>query len=178
MAFLTLHLSNHNHKQVVYDNVETNLGSCYNTTTGLFTVPVDGTYVFIWHAVADTDGSGYCHLLLYRNGAQRQITAFADSRGSSGGTDAASNSAVLTLNTGDTVGIRTGDCGYLYGREFTSFSGFKIWSMILSTIYRFYEVNDNKRHDINYVVVIVADHTIDFVWLYMYFFFLLCSLLR
>ena len=63
---------------------------------------------------------------LYRNGVRLQITAEADSRGRADGYDAASNSAVLVLVVGDTVGIRTGGCGHLFSRPWTSFSGFKI----------------------------------------------------
>ena len=113
-ALLTSVLSNHHNKPVIYDVIETNEGSGYNTLTGIFTASVEGTYVFMWHAVTDTRGIGFCLLYLYRNGARLQLTANADSRTRTDGTDNASNSAVLTLNTGDTVGIRTYDgCNYL-----------------------------------------------------------------
>ena len=124
---MTVGPTNYNSKPVVYGNVETNMGSGYNKSTGLFTAPVAGTYVFIWHVMTYKTGSGYCYLYLYRNGAQLQFTAYADVRGRTDGNDAGSNSAILNLNTGDTVGIRTyGGCGYLYGSEYTSFSGFII----------------------------------------------------
>ena len=72
-------------------------------------------------------GSGYyCQLYLYRNGAKLNFVAEANSYGRSSGYDSASNSAVLTLSIGDTVGIKTETCYYLYARPFTSFSGFKI----------------------------------------------------
>ena len=112
---------------MIYDEVETNKGSGYDATTGIFTAPVEGTYVFIWQVVTQNSGIGYCDLDLYKNGSRHLIMSRADSRGRVGGTsDAASNSAVLTLNTGDTVGIRAGSCDYVYGRPYTSFSGFKI----------------------------------------------------
>ena len=127
-ALLTSALSNHNQKHVIYDVVETNEGSGYNTSTGLFTAPVAGTYVFIWHAMTYAHATGFktCYLYLHKNYKLLYFTAFADSVGRNGGNDAASNSAVLTLNAGDTVGIRTAECGNLYRRPYTSFSGFKL----------------------------------------------------
>ena len=126
IAHLTSPLSTHHDKPVIYDAVETNEGSGYNTSTGLFTAPVAGTYVFMWHAMTLNIGSGYCVLILYRNDALLKFRAEADSRMRTGGNDAASSSAILTMNNGDTVGIKTGTCGYLFGRQWTSFSGFKI----------------------------------------------------
>ena len=126
-AKLRFRRSDHHNKPVIYDVVETNTGSGYSTTTGILTAPVDGTYVFILHAMAYNSCSGWCDLYLYRNGAQLLFTAYADSNGRTGGSDSASNSAVLTLDIVDTVGIRTGSyCGYMYERPWMSFSGFKI----------------------------------------------------
>ena len=50
-AYITSPLANHNQKTVIYNTAETNKGSGYSTATGIFTVPVAGTYVFIWHAM-------------------------------------------------------------------------------------------------------------------------------
>ena len=126
-AYLVSGISNHHNKSVIYNAVETNKGSGYSTSTGLFTVPVDGTYVFIWNSMTFNTGYGYCEIYLYKNGALLDfIIVQADSRGRTGGTDSASNSIVLSLNTGVKVGTRTTTCNYLYGRPHTFFSGFKI----------------------------------------------------
>ena len=34
------------HKALIYDRIETNAGNAYNSTTGKFTAPGDGMYVF------------------------------------------------------------------------------------------------------------------------------------
>ena len=128
-ASLASTLSDHHQKPVIYSTVQTNIGSGYSATTGVFTAPMAGTYVFVWHGVIHK--SSYCELNLYKNGNGLQFWAVADSRGVADATDSGSNSAVLTLNTGDTVGIRTVTCGYLYPLPFTTFSGFKIWSHLL-----------------------------------------------
>ena len=37
---------------IKYDSLVTSVGGGYSTTTGVFTVPIDGVYVFHFHAVA------------------------------------------------------------------------------------------------------------------------------
>ena len=126
-AYFSSNLANHHHKTVIYNTVQTNKGSGYSTATGIFTAPVVGTYVFMWHAMTTKSGSSnYCELYLYRNGVRLNFAAHADGHETAGGTDSGSNSALLTLSPGDTVFIKTGACYYLYSYPYTSFSGFKI----------------------------------------------------
>ena len=73
-----------------------------------------------------SSNSYYCQLNLFRNGAGLNSMAEGNSYGRTGGSDSDSNSAVLTLSSGDTVWIRTGSCDYLIERPYSSFSGFKI----------------------------------------------------
>ena len=131
------------------------MGNGYNTTTGLFTANVVGTYVFIWHAMTHNYDSGTCYLHLYISGTAIQFTAVANSQERAGGTDSASNSAVLTLDTGDTVGIRTGSCGYLWARPFTSFSGFKLWLIDMTLYSHCYVVNSNIERDVSFYDILL-----------------------
>jgi hypothetical protein len=70
----TLHVSNND--TVPYDRVFLNLGKGYNATSGVFTSPRTGTYVFMYHALAQQNKQ--LQLDLYRNDAtirkQTQIT--------------------------------------------------------------------------------------------------------
>ena len=85
-----------------------------------------GTYVFMWQAMTKHSGNNFCGLFLIRNGA-RLHEAYADTNGmTNSGVDSSSNTAVLDLSKGDTVGIKTSLCYYLFGYPYTSFSGFKI----------------------------------------------------
>ena len=113
-ASLSYNLINHHNKQVIFNTVATKAGSGYNTTTGIFTAPVEGNYFFIWHVETANIDNAYCYLYLYKNNNGLQFTANADSRGRNGGSDSGSNSAVLFLHEGDYVGIRTSACYYLH----------------------------------------------------------------
>ena len=123
--YLTSTLNNYDHGQVKYNVVQTNIGSGYNKDTGIFTAPKDGAYVFIWYSFTFKSDSA-CELYLYRNGAKLSFSAYADTRGKPTGFDSASNSVILSLTIGDTVGIRTAYCAELLPTPETSFSGFKI----------------------------------------------------
>ena len=125
-AKLKSSLSNYHQQSVIYDAIDTNQSSGYSATSGLFTASMEGTYVFIWNGVTNNSTTGYCELYLHRNGIDLQYRALADARGRSDGHVSASISAVLYLNAGDTVGIKTGNCNHLHGSPWTSFSGFKI----------------------------------------------------
>ena len=109
---------------IIYDRVITNKGSGYNTADGLFTVPRDGTYLFLWNSM--TASGHYCNLYLYKNGANAGLSAYSDSR--SANTDSGSMTMVLELSTGDRIWIQSVDCGYIqtvYGWQHISFSGCK-----------------------------------------------------
>ena len=154
IAFTAQHTSSRSHysERVKYDKVETNDGSGYNASTGIFTAPVAGTYMFLWHVMTTSDNArGYCYQYLYKNGAQLQFLAVADAQGNTDRSDAASNSAVLTLNTGDTVSIRVhGSCGYLYGRQYTFFSGFRIWFIHVALYFHCYVMDHYLERTVSF----------------------------
>ena len=72
-----------------------------------------------------TGGGHYCNLHLYRNGRDVGLTAYSDGR--SGHADSGSMSVLLELTQGDRVWVHNnGNCQYLSGINFVSFSGCKI----------------------------------------------------
>ena len=126
-AYRSTPLHDYHSKTVIYDMTLTNKGSGYNIATGIFTAPVTGTYFFVWNSVTLRYMNGYhCELYLNRNGAWVNLMAYADMSGRTQGKDSSSNSALLTLSTGDTVLIETSTCYFLNSYPYTSFSGFKI----------------------------------------------------
>ena len=57
-AVMTVNASISDGSAVIYDTAHTNLGSGYDTTSGTFTAPVEGTYVFHFHALSHADEVG------------------------------------------------------------------------------------------------------------------------
>ena len=125
-AVLSHSFRTHNHKPVVYDDVRTNKGLSYDAASGIFTAPEEGTFVIIWHTITFNTGSGHCYLWLYKNGVKFYSMITADAQDNTRDYTSASMSAILALEVGDTLGIRTDECNYLGGFGGTSFSGFRI----------------------------------------------------
>ena len=55
---MTVNASISDGSAVIYDTAHTNLGNGYDTTSGTFTAPVEGTYVFHFHALSHADEVG------------------------------------------------------------------------------------------------------------------------
>ena len=108
-------------KKIIYDKILVNIGNGYSPTTGVFTCPNDGVYVFTWSTmnVGDT-----CYTFIYRNGVQYLMSHSQESGGSL--FEAASNTEVFHLNKGDSVWIQTATCGAFHGYPYTAFSGWKL----------------------------------------------------
>ncbi|GFS01955.1 complement C1q-like protein 2 [Elysia marginata] len=106
---------------VTFDRIFLNEGSGYDPATGIFTAPYDGTYNFLYHALAELDGVLY--LDLYKN--QEYISsAYAHVTSDYG---SASNAVVVTLKRGDQVYITGHGSSVLYGdpwEVYCTFSGY------------------------------------------------------
>lgn len=54
-AVMTINASISDGSAVIYDTAITNIGNTYDTTSGTFTAPLEGTYVFHFHALSHAD---------------------------------------------------------------------------------------------------------------------------
>ncbi|KAK3106267.1 hypothetical protein FSP39_016341 [Pinctada imbricata] len=116
-------LQNHNNQRIIYDKVITNTGNAYNKTTGIFTCPVPGTYVFTWSTKSNSAKQS-CYAFIYHNGHKLMMTYSYEHTG--GYHEVASNTIVLSLKKNELVWIGTTHGTYCYGYPYTGFSGWKL----------------------------------------------------
>ena len=107
--------------KIVYDKILLNIGNGYSSTTGVFTCPSDGEYVFTWSTM---NYGAACFAYIHRNGVQYLMSHSQEHDGSL--YESASNTVVFHLNKGDTVWIQTTTCDTFYGYPNTAFSGWKL----------------------------------------------------
>ncbi|XP_013406647.1 complement C1q-like protein 3 [Lingula anatina] len=112
---------------VRYDTVVTNFGDGFNKYTGIFSVPMAGTYFFIFHGLTNSNKSS--HMELVKNG--EQITSgYGNSAQGSGKFATISNSAILEVRRGDKMWVQASGGG-VYGYQkapHASFSGYLIYA--------------------------------------------------
>lgn len=107
---------------LVFPHVVTNNGNGYNPSTGTFTAPTDGTYVFFLTVTPHELNALYLDIV--QNGVSKvRSMSHGFSRYQMG-----SNMAVLQLDEGDSVWIRrlAGQSYYSYSVPVTTFSGFRL----------------------------------------------------
>ena len=107
---------------IKFDAGTYNDGGHYNRSTGIFTVPVSGVYVFMFNVRVDYDSSDkarMAHVGLYVNGEFKAVASVHGVGYLTGG-----NAAVVKVLTGDRVYVST---EYYLERHYieadTSFSG-------------------------------------------------------
>ncbi|CAC5394170.1 C1QL [Mytilus coruscus] len=104
---------------VKFDDAKINVGGGYDSTTGIFTAPRNGIYIFSCTIMANGGGNVQFQLnkndLLYTNGYAAK---------SDYGTQTVNS--LVKLKTGDKVYIkhRTGTSQTVYGNHFSTFSGY------------------------------------------------------
>ena len=86
---------------ITFDEVITNVGSGYDSTTSTFTAPYDGVYKLSSVVLSDSGSTTGVYPMLYKNGVFAQISGFTD------GVELgqATISAVLSLTQGDEITI-------------------------------------------------------------------------
>ncbi|XP_013406648.1 C1q-related factor [Lingula anatina] len=112
---------------VRFDTIVTNFGNGFSIYTGIFTVPMAGTYFFIFHGLTNSDKSS--HMELVKNG--KLITSgYGNSAQGSGKFATISSSAILEVKLGDKVWVQVSGGG-VYGAQHAphaSFSGYLIYT--------------------------------------------------
>ena len=109
---------------IIFEQEVTNIGGYYHTTTGVFTAPEAGVYVF--HLSAMTRAGKYMYLAIVRDGV-RIGAMLVDGRGDSSW-ETTTDMWVLSLERGSEVWIQTvEDEGEIHGACHTMFSGFLLY---------------------------------------------------
>ncbi|XP_026065566.1 caprin-2-like isoform X2 [Carassius auratus] len=109
---------------ISFDLLHTNLGDMFDTTTGRFTCPASGAYVFIFH-ILKLAISVPLYINLMRN-EEVMVSAYANDGAPDHETG--SNHAILQLFQGDQVWLRL-HRGAIYGSswKYSTFSGFLLY---------------------------------------------------
>ena len=115
---------------IIYNATDHNVGSCYNTSNGRFTVPISGRYFFAWSQIGLNTNSCYRYYL-FKNGtyAVSQSSAIqARLDGSGSKYPYATRAAILNLNVGDYMQIYyTADDGGAAGNwDYYTFYGYLV----------------------------------------------------
>jgi hypothetical protein len=107
---------------IIFDSVRFNVGNNYSTTTGRFTAPVSGTYLFSWSALPYS--TGWCEVELRKNGSEYGGRIQNRDSTSAAGDGLASKTAVVQLTVGDYVEAYALNT-YAYANDglWTTFSG-------------------------------------------------------
>ncbi|CAG5866011.1 unnamed protein product [Menidia menidia] len=109
-----------------FDDVVTNLGNHYDSTTGKFTCQVSGIYYFTYHVLMRGGDGTSMWADLCKNG---QVRASAIAQDADQNYDYASNSVVLHLDSGDEIYVKL-DGGKAHGgnnNKYSTFSGFLLY---------------------------------------------------
>jgi hypothetical protein len=91
----------------VFPTITLNIGSCYSSSTGRFTAPTSGTYVFYYSQIGGNQDTVYRYFLHKNNAAltpDYQLRLDASATGADYG-DSGSHAAIIYLNANDYVSI-------------------------------------------------------------------------
>lgn len=110
----------------VFPSTYVNVGSNYNTSTGRFTAPITGTYIFFWSNIGNTPNTVYRYLLL-KNGTGIDDLHLRLGEGITGYRDSGDKKAMINLAAGDYVNIKfisdNGTASYTSG-QYPWFGGY------------------------------------------------------
>lgn len=111
---------------IVYGSTYANIGSHYNTSTGIFTAPIAGRYLFSASCLFNASAGSYHRLDFRVNGGISHT--YGDSLENQNGPSYSSGviSNILNLSANDTVQMHNGGNVTTYGSSYGHFSGILI----------------------------------------------------
>ena len=113
---------------IVFSGTIHNIGSHYNTSTGVFTAPVAGSYLFSFVILMDPSGTNhYARVLFAKNGTSGNVN-YGDSLESADydvqqDYQSLGMTAVIYMNANDTMRLQNTGQSPTYGTSYGSFSG-------------------------------------------------------
>lgn len=110
------------HTNVLYNGLHFDSHKAYNPSTGYFTAPVSGLYVFSWENLTAPGKVFDTELLV--NGIRHELDN-CNNEGSTAGYLSCTQVVPVKLNAGDLVNIRTTYGNYAHG-GWSSFSGWLV----------------------------------------------------
>ncbi|XP_011602460.2 complement C1q-like protein 2 [Takifugu rubripes] len=110
-----------------YKKVFSNVGNCYNPSTGIFTVMVKGMYFFRFSMFNNLNSVANSVVSLRKN--SDRLTSVRDTSGSDAN-DMGSNAVVIPLEVGDNVYVELQENRLVYddGMGYNTFSGFLLFT--------------------------------------------------
>ena len=108
---------------IVYGGTYHNIGSHYSTSTGIFTAPVAGRYLFTASCLFNYASGGYHRLNFRFNGSVSN--SYAETLENQAGTNysTATTSAIFNMSANDTMKMSNGSSVSTYGSSYGHFSG-------------------------------------------------------
>ena len=121
-SFAAYTATGNNAANITFGNTFFNIGSHFVASTGIFTAPVAGRYLFTWHALHTQSPTSYARVLFKINGSTD--TQFGDSLTSDGNGIYVNTalSGIINLSANDTVRLYN-EGNTIYGSQYAMFSG-------------------------------------------------------
>ena len=111
---------------IIFDHVEVNQQNGYNSTTGTFTAPVSGLYLFSFYGMSNDSGNAF-GIRAYKNGDTHEMFWPYTHHHAGSPHKHVSGTQIVPMNTGDTFLFKV-QSGTLYGGSngHNSFVGYLI----------------------------------------------------
>ncbi|KAK3605488.1 hypothetical protein CHS0354_001477 [Potamilus streckersoni] len=112
-------------RSLLFDRVDYNEGNAYDTTSGIMTCPITGTYLFYTNVLSQPNALDVATEIVRERNGKGRTYAYGGSHNAQGGI-----SAILHCRTGERVWVRTNYGFQIFGADHSSFSGFILWSNV------------------------------------------------